>query len=382
MLVKILAESPRYIYAHDASGAYVNLYVASRATVPVAGTKVELRQATAYPWDGRVDLTVRLPKPTEFALHLRIPGWCEGATLTVNGAAARHERARGYAVVRRAWQDGDAVQLNLPMPVQRVRAHPRVQADIGRVALQRGPLIYCAEQVDNGLDVRRLVLPLDAPLSADPQPDLLGGVTVIRGTAQYRTLTEPARGALYEAIRPAVVRSVPFTAIPYYASSNRASGAMMVWLPTNADLLPGPTIAGLSRATASNFPNNQPPTAVNDGHEPSRSHDTEIPRFSWWDHRGTKEWIQYDFDAPHRVCSVAVYWFDDTGKGACRPPKSWTLLYKDGDAFRPVAAIEPCGTELDRYNRIEFAPVETTALRIEAQLQPDVTAGLLEWQVE
>jgi len=382
MFLKIVAESPSYIYACDASDVYVNLYVAGRATVPVAGTKVELQQATAYPWDGRVDLTVRLPKSAQFALYLRIPGWCGRARLAINGAAASVETTRGYGVVRRTWQDGDAVRLDLPMPVQRVRAHPRVQANIGRVALQRGPLIYCAEQVDNEVDVRRLALPPDAPLTTESRLDLLGGVTVIRGTAQYLPLAEAPPKSLYEPVRPGAARAVPFIAIPYYTNSNRGGGSLAVWFPVNVDLLPAPAIAERSRVTASVFPPGEPPTAVHDGREPSRSHDTTIPRFSWWDHRGTKEWIQYDFDAPRRVRAVSVYWYDDTGEGSCRPPKSWTLLYKDGDAFEPVTPSGPFGTERDQFNRVEFASVETAALRIEVQLQPDVTAGLLEWQVE
>ena len=361
---------------------YINLYAASRTTVAVGDTKIELRQTTTYPWDGRIEVTVKPAKPTEFGLHLRVPGWCEGATLAVNGTAAPAESTQGYAVVRRNWKDGDTVRLDLPMPVRRVRAHARLQADIGRVALQRGPLVYCAEQADNGMDVRRLALPTESQLTAEPQPDLLGGVTVIRGTAQYLPKPEATPGGLYVPFRSATGKPTPFTAIPYYANCNRAVEAMSVWFPISVDLLPPQTIAGLSKTTASIFPAGEPPTSVNDGIEPSRSHDTSIPRFSWWDHRGTKEWIQYEFDTPHRVRAVAVYWYDDTGKGSCRPPKSWTVLYKDGDTFKPVTAAVPYGTELDGYNRVEFAPVETSALRIEAQLQPDVTAGILEWTVE
>ena len=122
---------------------------------------------------------------------------------------------------------------------------------------------------------------------------------------------------------------------------------------------------------------------MNDEQEPNDSNDRSIPRFTWWDHRGTKEWAQYDFETPQKLSSVEVYWFDDTRQpGQCRVPKSWRLLYRSGDAWKPVAAASPLGTEPDKYNRVTFGPIETTGLRIEVELQPEFSGGILEWKVK
>jgi hypothetical protein len=121
--------------------------------------------------------------------------------------------------------------------------------------------------------------------------------------------------------------------------------------------------------------------AINDGIEPANSNDQGIPRFTWWDHRGTKEWVQYNYDKPRKVSGVAVYWFDDTGSGSCRVPKSWQLLYRDGEAWKPVKAKGEFGVKRDTYNRVDFEPVSATGLRIEVELQPEVSGGILEWKV-
>jgi len=122
--------------------------------------------------------------------------------------------------------------------------------------------------------------------------------------------------------------------------------------------------------------------AVNDGIEPRSSNDNNVPRFTWWDHRGTAEWIEWGFPKIRKVSAVQVYWFDDTGKGSCRIPQSWRLLYRVGEQWKPVESTGTAGTDLNKYNRVTFAPVECNGLRIEAQLQPKLSAGILEWKVE
>jgi hypothetical protein len=120
----------------------------------------------------------------------------------------------------------------------------------------------------------------------------------------------------------------------------------------------------------------------NNGLEPSSSSDYSIPRFTWWPHKGTAEWVQYDFKKPWPISAVEVYWFDDTGKGSCRVPQSWELLYKDGDAWKPVAGATEYGVKPDTFNRVTFPPVTASALRLEVQLQPNVSGGILEWRVK
>ena len=117
--------------------------------------------------------------------------------------------------------------------------------------------------------------------------------------------------------------------------------------------------------------------------EPAAADDTKIPRFSWWDHRGTKEWVQYDFEQPTQVSAVEVYWWDERRINAhCRVPQSWRLLYQSDDAWKPVGKVSSYDVALDRSNRVTFDAVETTALRLEVQLQPEWSGGILEWSVE
>ena len=121
--------------------------------------------------------------------------------------------------------------------------------------------------------------------------------------------------------------------------------------------------------------------ALIDGLEPQNSNDRTIPRFTWWDHRGGSEWVQYDFEKPSRVSAVEVYWFDDAPNGGCRQPQSWRLLYKAGEFWKPVDGASEFGGKLNAYNRSTFKTVETTGLRIEAQLQPNYSGGILEWKI-
>jgi hypothetical protein len=260
------------------------------------------------------------------------------------------------------------------MPVRRVVAHASVEADRGRVALQRGPLVYAAEWVDNpGGTVRNLLLPDEASLVSAFRPDLLGGVQVVTGRAV--ALAYDSDGRLTR-------REQDFTAIPYFAWANRGPGEMTVWLPnreTSARPQPLPTLASRARVAAS--PAGRDPRAVHDQNEPKSSRDGTSSFFHWWPEKGSTEWVEYAFDAPTRVSAVEVYWFDDTGSGECRVPASWRVLYKDGEEWKPVEAASAYGLEKDRYNTVAFAPVTTSGLRLEAVLQPEWSAGIQEWKV-
>ncbi|MEN6450006.1 MAG: beta-L-arabinofuranosidase domain-containing protein [Thermoguttaceae bacterium] len=209
-VVRFLPSLPGYVYALGDEGVYVNLYVAGKAKIARMDNAVALIQETDYPWDGRVKLTVEPGKPEEFTVALRVPGWCRGAKVAVNGAPVTSvETKKGYARLRRLWNAGDVIQLDLPMPVERIEANPKVQADLGRVAIQRGPIVYCLEAVDNGGSLKDVVLARDPKFTIEPRRDLLGGVTVITGLGRDG-------------------RKV--TAAPYYAWDHRAAGEMAVWL--------------------------------------------------------------------------------------------------------------------------------------------------------
>jgi DUF1680 family protein len=229
-LARLLASLGQYVYSAGANEIYVHLYVQSKAELSLGGQAVRIEQQTDYPWDEGVRFTVQPERPARFALALRVPGWCRGAGLKVNGqaldvAAVTH---RGYAGIERTWQAGDRVELTLPMPVERMEAHPQVRQDAGRVALQRGPLVYCLEEVDNGPNLADVVIPAGAEFSVAFDPQLLGGVAVIGGEALRRD-PQGWQGDLY---RPAGSKTTRFTfkAVPYYAWANRQPGEMQVWL--------------------------------------------------------------------------------------------------------------------------------------------------------
>jgi DUF1680 family protein len=189
-----------------------------------------LRQETNYPWDGTVTIQVMPEQPATFGLRLRIPGWCRSARVQVNGEAVNLTELleQGYVRVERLWQPGDVVTLDLAMPIERLLAHPDIQANQGCIALQRGPLIYCLEQCDHAEPLHRFVLPPSAELTNHFEPDLLGGVVVLRGTAEAMIETD-WEGVLYRS-EPPVTRPCPITAIPYFAWDNRQPGPMRVWL--------------------------------------------------------------------------------------------------------------------------------------------------------
>jgi hypothetical protein len=390
-VVRLLPSLPGYAYAEDAEAIYVNLYVAGTAKVKHKAGEVTLKQETRYPWDGKVRITVSPAQPTKFTLAIRTPGWLEppddkdalyrspavknaGQTnMKVSGGGKTDCTGDGgYQRITREWKAGDSVEVDFPMPVRRMYAHPNVKDDTGRVALQRGPVVYCLEGADNGKDLDRFFLPPDAALAAEHRADLLGGVTVIKGKAKVRQKEGEAPQA------------ADFTAVPYYAWDHREAGPMAVWIAEKeeaAQSRPLPTIAGASKTTASHVGQRDTPEAINDQIEPKNSADESIPRLTWWDHRGTKEWVQYDFAKPAKVAAVEVYWFDDTGKGSCRTPKSWTLLANAGGQWKPVEGASPCGVERNKFNKVTFTPVEAAGLRIEVELQPNFSGGILEWKV-
>jgi len=218
-----------YACATGSNSIWVNLYVQGRMETQVGGQQIRLDVQTDYPWDGKVVLKPRLKSIADFALRLRVPGWCEGATVSVNGRdISAPEIERGYFVLSRRWKNGDAVELNLPMPVQRVAANPNVAADRGLLAIQRGPLVYCVEQCDQRAPVTSLVLPADAALRVE-KSKLFGGIVVIRGLGE-QTGNSDWSHALYQR---AVVSSkrTEITAVPYCVWDNRRAGPMKVWLP-------------------------------------------------------------------------------------------------------------------------------------------------------
>jgi hypothetical protein len=278
------------------------------------------------------------------------------------------------------------------MPVRRVLAHEKVDADRGRVALQRGPIVYAAEWPDNpDGKVRNIVLPDTATLTSEFRKDLLNGVQIVKSTAFG--LAYDQKGAVQKTEQP-------FLAIPYATWANRGRGQMAVWLArTDAVARPTPYPTLATTSTVTHSPSRKTIRNIIDGEEPPSSSDSSS-YFDWWPRRGCKagapapatqtgqqrcsdgEWVEMAFAKPSTVSEAQVYWFDDTGRGSVRVPASWRLLYREGDQWKPVEATGEFDVAKDRWNTVSFKPVTTSAIRIELKMQPEVSAGIQEWKVK
>lgn len=389
-IARFIASMGGYAYAVAGDKVFLNLFIQGTADVAVDGGNVRLEQTTDYPWSGDIKLRVAESASAPWTLMVRIPGWAqgrplpsdlyryaeaavEGPAVKVNGEPVPLDVVKGYVALDRTWAPGDTVEVVLPMTIRRVLAHPEIKDDAGRVAVERGPIVYAAEWPDNGGYASHLVLPDSSALTPAGRPDLLDGtMTVITGDGEAHRYRQ----------RRVVAEKTTLTLIPYYAWAHRGPGEMAVWLarePDKARAIPEPTLASEAKVTASEGARG--PQGVNDQFEPAHSNDQAGSPLHWWPRKGTKEWVQYDFPRPVRVSEVEVYWFDDTGEGECRLPASWTLLYKEGEAWKPVPDASAFGVVKDRYNTVVFRPVRTTALRIELQLPGGFSSGILEWKV-
>lgn len=382
-IVRYIPGMGERVYAHRGNEVWTVLYMSNTATIPLKDGNVKLTQETNYPWDGKVKIKIERDKPFPFVLHLRIPGWCRAnPTLKCNGEAvdvppALVKEPSFLRVEIDPKMLSQEIEWELPMSVQRVYADPHVKADVGRVALQRGPVIYCLEGVDNSGSVRNLCLPKDARLSARFDKDLLGGVTTIQGEALSVSLTE----------EKLATKPVAFLAVPYFAWDNREPGQMVVWIaedPQRAELpgQDGILVNGV-RIRTSHLNSTDTLETLNTDGKPKSSKDQEIRRMTWWDHRGGVEWLSYRTAKPRKLSAAEVYWFDDCGTGACRVPAEWRLLWLDGNEWKPVKLRkdEKYGTALDQFNKVSFEPVTTRELRLEVKLKDGYSGGVLKWSV-
>lgn len=390
-ITRFMASVPGYVYAQRDDAIWVNLYMASNAEIKLDnGRTVKVSQETRYPWDGAVKMTVTPDQSASYKIHVRIPGWARNepvasdlyrfvdkpsgaVTLKVNGQPVPVQIEKGYATISRTWKVGDTIALDLPMPVRRVTANSEVAADRGRVALERGPIVYAAEWPDNpGGHVRNLLLPDSAPLAAEFKPAILNGVTVVKSKAV--ALARDAQGKVNRTQQE-------FIAIPYYAWANRGRGQMIVWIPDNessAKPAPFPTVATTAKIITSG---RKDPSAINDGEDPAGSNDSGS-YFDWWPKKGSTEWVEYAFAKSSTVSEAQLYWFDDTGRGEVRVPASWRLLYKEGEEWKPVQNLDPYGVNKDRYNKVAFRPITTAAMRLEVTMQTNWSAGIAEWKLK
>jgi uncharacterized protein len=238
-LVRLIPSVPGYVYAQKSDSLYVNLFIAGAADLTIANKPVQVIQQNNYPWDGALQFTVNPKTSQAFKLMLRIPGWAQnkaipsslyrfadnietGVQVKVNGQPVQYTMQNGYAVINRTWKKNDVITMDLPMPVRRVVSDENIKDNIGKVALQRGPIMYCAEWKDNNGRAANIIMPEATALTASFEPALLNGVTVLKGEVPA---VMTGNGEHIATVKQA------FTAIPYYAWANRGKGEMMVWFP-------------------------------------------------------------------------------------------------------------------------------------------------------
>ncbi len=231
-IARLLASLSSYLYSTSDEGIWVHLYATSSATIDLSNKqRVTIQQQTDYPWHGAVDFTIQTEQPALFSLFLRIPEWATDAQLVINGEAFKASLKPGtYAEIRREWQGGDSVHLSLPMPVRLLESHPYVTNNHDRVAIMRGPLVYCIEQADSEFDIRDVMLPTTATWEEIEQPHLLDGIIMLKTNAVLAASPGPKLYPPYSEAQP-MHTTVPLIAIPYYAWANRTPGFMQVWLP-------------------------------------------------------------------------------------------------------------------------------------------------------
>ena len=393
-ITRFVASVPGYIYARQGKDIFVNLYAQGKAKIG----NIELEQTTDYPWDGKIRIKVTKGSG-KFAIKLRVPSWLKTSptnndlyqyqdkaktySVSVNGKALYPEN-RDYIEISRSWKKGDTIELDFPMDVRRIVANDNAEDDRGKVALERGPIVFClegADQADHKV-FNKYILD-SAPVSAHFEQDLLNGVMVLEGSAK-------------ELQQDGEVKDVKFRAIPYSTWNNRGGEQMEVWIantPAKAVATPLPTIASKAQTFCNRGPiqNDAPETApvdswaggANDQWEPKRSSDTSKPYHYWWLKQGTTEAITYQFDQAYEVSNVQVYWLDfDHYDGNFRTPESWSLYYKDAKGeWQEVEGHTAYTVRKDCYNSVDFTPVKTTGLKILAKLQKGESGGVLEWKV-
>lgn len=412
------------------NGVCAAMYSACEVNVKVAdGESVRFVEKTNYPFEDKITFAFHAAQPVRFPLYLRVPAWCADAEVIINGQREQTPDASGKFIrIEREWTAGDTVTLKLPMNVSLTtwkHNHDSVSVNYGPLTFslkigeryeQKGSketaigdshwqagvdtskwpsfeihpttawnygLVLNEKHPEESFTVQQRAWPdSNFPFTLEDVP------LTMRVKARQIPEWTLDRYGLCAVLQDSPVRSSQpdetVTLVPMGAARLRISAFAVVsdgpqahtWV---APAKPRPSTYKLS---ASHTFQGDSLAALDDGLEPRNSGDQDLPRFTWWDHRGTEEWVQLEFPQAQEVSEVAVYWFDDTGRGQCRIPKSWEVLHRDGDQWKPVTVKSAEPVAKDRWNRQTFEPLTTSALRIKVELQPDVSGGILEVRVK
>lgn len=399
-IARFIPSLPGYVYAVDDRNVYVNLFMSNTSNLAVEGRKLTLEQTTEYPWDGDIAVRVAQNKAGQWAMKIRIPGWVRNQvvpsdlyyytdnlrpkySITVNGKQTSGKITDdGYFTIDRKWKKGDVVRVHFDMEPRTVRANSNVEADRGFVAIERGPIVYCAEWPDNDFDI------MGALINQNPKMEVVDATLNAKDAkvASYpiKQIITDAQLLSFDTSGRLTTKDVRMTLIPYYAWCHRGSGKMRVWLAQDlsASQPSKPaTLASLSKITSS--VKTPALTSVNDRLVPRNGDDRSVPYTHWWPKTNSTEWIAYEFPEASTVQSCTVYWFDDGPWGGCRVPKAWKIYYMDDlGNWQPVTGADKYATEKGSPNIVNFDPVKTKSLKLEVQQPEENSAGVFEWSVE
>jgi len=389
-VTRFVASIPGYMYTTAPEAIMVNLFINSTAEIPMGQDTVVLSQNTNYPWDGTVTIAFDKPSPQRLDLMVRVPGWAgnkavpsalyhfadstsEPVRFYLNGEEVQPRITNGYAHFRKRWTKDDEIRLSIPLPVRKILAHPQVEADRGKMAYQRGPLVYCFEDKDNSDGwMFDLYVPRDEAVHCQFEQDFLGGITTLAMDG-YKVAVHGA---------DTTVDRVALKAIPYYAWNNRGAANMVIWMPLAKENTCSRTSGGKEmEATASS--SLEWVWGLNTSFEPKSSADIDKSYYYFWENEHPEEWVQYDFPKLVTLSESRVYWLNlDHYDGNYRVPESWNLLIQDPQGkWVNVATTDSYGLELDKYNTVTFKPVETSAIRMIVKQQQNNYTGILAWRV-
>ncbi len=430
-ICRFIPSLPGYIYAVKDKNVYVNLFLGNTSTLKVGGKQLKLSQQTNYPWDGDVTLSIDKNSAGQFALKIRIPGWLRGQvvpsdlysytdgkrlgfSLTVNNEKCivnsydysanqtvskdgnhnsqlstltshlspltSHLTDDGYLTIDRKWKKGDRVQIHFDMEPRTVRAIGKVAADRGMVAVERGPLVYCAEHPDNQFDI------FSTLVNQEPVFKVKSEQLKVNSGATYpiMTISTDAQTLDFNKQGKLIAKDQTLTLIPYYAWCHRGSGKMRVWLAQDLTATTPAQPATLASESKVGSSSRVPAlSSINDRLVPKDENDRSIPYTHWWPKKATTEWLSYEFAQEATVQSSTVYWFDDAPWGGCRVPKSWRILYQDQQGqWLPVTGADGYPVGRGMACTVNFDPVKTKALRLEVTQPDNYSSGLFEWSVK
>ena len=393
-LARLIPQISGMIYSHTDDDIFCALYAGSNVEIPLKNGNVKLKQTTGYPFDGKVTIEVTPDSESnEFTLWMRIPTWCgdssfvAGAlyryadkakgkpTVTINNKKVANKIVDGFLPIKRKWKSGDKVELNLPMSMRLSTADERVKADSNRVCVTRGPLVYCAEEVDNKFPVSQYFI-------ADSEiKEKISTITegILKNIPAIEIETAAAIGNDEQQAK--------LTLVPYYAWNNRGDYKKMnVWFARDAATVRNNVtmlVGNITDVKASFTYNDDEETAVADGKCPKNSADTSIPRWTSWPQLGKEQLIDITLKDKSAISSISIYWYNDNG-GVKLPVKWHAEYFADGEYRRYTpAANEKFGVEGDCFNKVNFdETIETEKLRIYATPQKDAAVGILELLVE